>query len=824
MEDQNTINENVVTESVEEVKTSLDTILEQQDVPTEGFMDHGDLPVVRDDSELGVFLSRPVNIGSYTWTVGSPLNVRIDPWTTYLSDPAVADKVRYYSRLRGTLVIRVNISGTPFHYGLARLTYRMHPGMVSTDDPVYNLSVSTNLANPLESQKMVHSQMSGIYFNPCYNDSVQLRCPYVHFRPGAELAFGTVDDIGTLEIVTYANLRHANAGTNPVHLEVFAHMENLTLDVPTAFAQGFSLSDAKSKFPVSFAAGTFALKLAEEYIPYVSDMNISQRLGLSRPITNEPTDPVNQIPFNLSNYDSPDTSCRLALSAASEVSIDGRDLGTDGADELLVESMASRESYILGTDWSSADVKGTFKAGMVVTPCMWLGQIYSKPAIGAETFGAELACTPIPAAFLTKLAQYWKCDMVYRVTVVASPYHKGRLRVYYDPRPTHVTGVSPPYNLVNSVIINLAEESEAELRVPWQNVRDACQTTYMGRGTFSTTEATFASESALFSGEDCNGRVVVEVLNDLVAPTDFSNVHVIVSARAENLALYSPTLSSDTGLLPALDYDAVPIDPYAYDVSGGETIVSLRQLMKRYTLAARLMDETLLDAVTYAYKGQVSEYLYPQLLPPRSHEDDVRALNLVPGSSTVRANLTGWTFYRYLSLAFALMRGSVRWKVSTTFSNSGEMGISNTAVVRSNASYDDFRTSGAYCAFQDRQKCSGMGVTGGLPNNSIAGMALETQATYETGGQLVPTSNRVSGFVDVEFPFQSQYRALNPRARPTAGVAGTDTMNALISVSTGVANTASWFNHTIYSAGGEDLNMFGFQHAPTLLVTLPKVL
>jgi hypothetical protein len=62
--------------------------------------------------------------------------------------------------------------------------------------------------------------------------------------PGLELGAKIFSKLGTLHMESFTILRHANGGTNAVSFELYAHMENVVIDVPTAIPQGYTMQEA----------------------------------------------------------------------------------------------------------------------------------------------------------------------------------------------------------------------------------------------------------------------------------------------------------------------------------------------------------------------------------------------------------------------------------------------------------------------------------------------------------------------------------------------------------------------------------------------------
>lgn len=555
-----------------------DAFFVEEGAPLVGGPLTGSMPVVNDASEVQRFLQRPILLASYIWTIASLPYLTLDPWTLFLGDSRVREKISYFSRLRGRLILRANVSGTPYHFGSVRFCYRPHPGVSTVGDPVWNFAVATESSDVYNNLKIVSSQLVGTYLNPCYVTSAEISAPYIHFIPGISLGDVNLANIGDLCLFGFVPLAHANGGTNPVTIDLFAHMVDVTLDVPTAQPMGFTISEAKAGVSRILSATSRATSLAGEWVPRL--LTAAAMFGFSRPLTHEVPTPMRIAPFALSNYDSPDTCEVLALSASAEHTLGGQELSCGGEDEMMLSRLASKPAYITSCQWSSTSSRGTFLFGSIVTPQQVNVSNYQKPPATnpPATFALVRQITQTPCAFAASFARFWKCTMVYKITVVASPFHQGRLRVYTDPRayyvPTPSGPTAPPiqYNVVNSTILNLSETHEVSLEIPWVNTFDMLPLQDMFLSNTFVDSASFGIRVNAVANSPvhiCNGIIVCEVLSKLTAPVDGSSVYLIVEVSAKDMVLYSPSMQKNSsGDTYVVESTSTPYTPFlGWDVS-----------------------------------------------------------------------------------------------------------------------------------------------------------------------------------------------------------------------------------------------------------------
>ena len=73
--------------------------------------------------ELNKFLERPTLIQTITWGSGGVSTGRFNPWTDFLTNAYIQNKLENYALFRGDLHIKLVISANPFTYGAALLSY-----------------------------------------------------------------------------------------------------------------------------------------------------------------------------------------------------------------------------------------------------------------------------------------------------------------------------------------------------------------------------------------------------------------------------------------------------------------------------------------------------------------------------------------------------------------------------------------------------------------------------------------------------------------------------------------------------------------------------
>jgi hypothetical protein len=276
-----------------------------------------------------------------------------------------------------------------------------------------------------------------------------------------------------------------------------------------------------------------------------------------------------------------------------------------------------------------------------------------------------------PPALVSTMFNNWRGDMIFRFKFIATAFHKGRVRISYDPQATAIqtTGDTGPFVL--NKIIDLGAETDVEFRVPYQQALPWCYTLSDPTSSVWTTSVTPAlSATETFH----NGIITLKVLTSLTGPTTSASVGVQVFVRgAENLEFANPA-SCDLDLTPfsiqSEEYydngtpmtDVIGTSTEAAThralVNFGESVHSLRTLMRRHNL----LDIVVLPTATANTNGV---FRLQQTRFPAYYGFDPSGLNVAKGvnvpASNFNFNFVNVTPWHMISNCFLAQRGSMNW-------------------------------------------------------------------------------------------------------------------------------------------------------------------
>lgn len=773
--------------------------------------------VDNDDADLGNFFSRPVKIQSFNWATSTTLFEKFNPWQDYFENPRVINRLSNFALMRAKLHVKFVINGNGFHYGRLISSYIPLP---DEDDFTVDRAF-------FEQDIVQASQRPHLYLDPTTSQGGDMVLPYFWYDNYLSIPQAEWRQMGDIIIHTLQGLKHANGATDSVTISVFAWAEDVALSVPTSTEPGgltpqMGKEDEYGKGVISRPASVVArIAGGLRTAPYIGNYarateiaanavdSIATTFGYSRPTNLEhvsyyrPT-----VMGNLANVNVPDSCQRLTLDAKQELTVDPTTVGLGPVDEMTITSVATRESYLTQFPWAVAATTEQMLWQTQVTPYTWSVNLLSGDP--------EMH---VPACMFAALPfQNWFGSMKYRFQVVSSNYHKGRIKIVYDPYGFQ----SNEYNTNYTYIIDIAEEKDFTVQIGWGSDKPYCTSGAPGAASFvdASTVPYGTIDVPIVPLNRANGMLRVYVVNELTVPNSTINndvnLNVFVAAGddmqfrnpSENLENYSYFQTPQMGFEPQsgmegdMDETSEPNKPMdqavehtilspvsttdAYDhVFYGESIVSFRSLLKRYSQHTFEVPPGLDGIVEWSLTKLAFPY-YKGFAPGA----------ITPNSGTANFNYARMTMLNYLTPAYVGWRGSLRWK---------------SASISANALDNNFMTPMRVTREVAKQTYSNTL----LLHGSDAGFAVSLlEGTNPTLAGAVYTHEDVCPTIEFEVPFQQTRRfAFAKRANwtteSTLGNAFTTTKMLFKSATTKIA-----LEHLC--ATGEDFSLYFFTGAPIL--------
>ncbi len=764
------------------------------------------------DATLQQFFNRPVKITSFNWGTGTTFYQNFNPWKLFFENPRVVNRIANFSLMRAKLHIKIVINGNGFQYGRLIASYLPYP--------TYDF-LSTN-ASLVQEDVVQASQLPHIYLDPCTSTGGEMVLPFFHSTNNLRIYANEWERLGELTIRSMQGLKHANGATDVVTVSVFAWAEDVELSVLTSREpstlvpqSGDETDEANSKGVISGPATAVAdiagsLARLPMIAPYAlatqtaatNVASVAKLFGYCSPVVTKDPEPLKPtLVSDMAVTNTPEFVRKLTLDNKQELSIDPRVTGLGDTDELNLKSIAQRESWLTSFNWAIGTAAETLLWNTRVNPVSWNED-------GLVPNGIHLpACAVAALPF-----DYWTGTMKYRFQIVCSSFHKGRLKIVFDPN----FMASNEYNTNYLEIIDIADKTDFTISVaPSQQISIMSHKT---PGVDSVTEV-FSTTPYAFNDVG-NGVLAVYVVNELTTPNSTVNndieVNVFISAGDDFEVFVPNDAISKYVYKPQSGKEVVPesqntqepsapqheIDEYVLGskirednltkVFVGESVKSFRTLLKRYNLHSAVGDDILGTRVISAQRN-----MFPFL-----RGNVTGAVGLT--NLAAPYNYCNTVMLHWVRNCFSGWRGSIRWKVLPMF------GYSDTKyVVR--------RLKSTGNSYVDTNTAAGV-----FNNMSEAGY-LVSDPTYSFNGMqgMAYQHTSINPALEFEIPYYSAAR-FSP-GKPTDYTTNTDALNGVQTASlekyqvlmhTSNTTANDWIG--FYCAAGEDFQCYFWTGCPRL--------
>lgn len=538
------------------------------------------------DANLQEYLRRPVRILDQDWTVTSgTVNVTLDPWTLFLEDTNVRNRVEGYRLFQGTLHVRIAINGGPFFYGRAIAAYKPR---APDDDHSFGGATS-------EYYKMQLSMLPHVFLDPTTSEGGEIVCPFLCPENWIDMVGESYKKMGRLYITSINDLLHANASTATVNISAYAWMTDVRLAGPTMRNYGVFTAHAGTELAYGAASvsvigaalawmnhikcsyigedRSHSANLPPENIPdleaqagdeygtgiiskpasvvakyagmlanipvikpfarpteIVSSVigRVAHVFGYSRPTIVSDLEKVkNKAAGNLANTDQHEAVTKLTLDSKQELTVDPRTVGLSDVDEMSFNYIKQKECYVSTVNWTESQASDSLLGTITIGPDFH----------NTDTIGGVLMNMLAPMYVVAVPFSFWRGSIKLRFQLVASQLHRGRLRFSYDP---YNHSSSPGENQTYQRIVDLATNRDFEMVVSWNQPNAWLQIKDRLGNTFYNHPA-----GTVNSDSDChNGQVRIEVVNELTSPDPALSQPVYINcfvSAGEDFEVAGPT-------------------------------------------------------------------------------------------------------------------------------------------------------------------------------------------------------------------------------------------------------------------------------------------
>lgn len=773
------------------------------------------------DVSLENFMARPTKIATLSWGVGTNLSTRFNPWNLFFGDSRVINRIANYKLLHCNLHVKFLISGNGFHYGRALVSYNPLSGY---DEMTINRAF-------VQQDAVGATQRPHVWLNPTSSEGAEMVLPFFYPKNQFDITISDWLEMGEIDIYSIQGLKHANGATDSVTVTVFAWAEDLKLAMPTAFDPSTisPQSDEYSDKPVSRVAGAVAkMAGALTNVPMIAPFATATQIGAnavgaiatlfgySSPVKLEFENSRLIATPSLAVTNDMSDAQKLTLDCKQELSIDPKISGIDHGDELAIKYIAGKETFLRSFNWNVGTTEDALLFNAIV-----------DPALHADFAGETHLTAP---AFASLPFKYWRGSMKFRFMIVASNYHRGRLRIVYDPEGT---SNSSEYNTAYTSVVDIAEEMDFTMTVGWG--QDTSFREHMGLNGNTGHSATTLAYAAAGSAYG-NGTISVYVVNELTVPNTTANndiqINVFVS-MCDDFELAVPTgqfinklrLTTSAQLVEPASRELVepqsdemsPTKPeggnldhkMAANVSlqdatslihFGESIGSFRSLLKRYQLSEYFYVENA-DTGTYVYN-----FLRNRLPIFPGYYDGTPPTD-TGGITPVSVSLASGNYVysrlhliQYLRVAYGGYRGGIRYKIDAT----GLMqGISNSSAMMMKVGRTDYITA----------PVNALAPVVGFAANDRRVLLERDAYTHDLDGAAIATP-LVNPIMSVELPYFSRFRFCPGKLRDVLALEDSNIFEDQWCLQLLGTNRETHNPIPVYAAAAEDFTCFFYLGPP----------
>jgi hypothetical protein len=548
---------------------------------------------------------------------------------------------------------------------------------------------SFNVEPEPQLQPTAYSQMPGGYFYPQSSEGTEFVAPFLWHKNWVNIISAQdFKDLGMIDVRQIVALSNANSvSSGDVTITVFAWVSDVELSGPT-----FSLplqSEYKKLGPISGPASAVAraakaLAAIPPFAPYAlaTEMiagkvgDIAKYFGYTNvPNTSAQISVQPSSHFGMASCEISTPYEKLSLDDKNELSIDPRIVGIPPNDELVISRFISQDTIIWISPWTALDAPGTHLLNAWVTPD------YFRVAYPTSIIARQMS----PLALINKMFLNWRGTIVFKFRIICSKFHKGRLRISFDPA-ADLSTINSTQVITTSYckIVDISDTTEIEFEIPYLSAFSYLRT-MAGQYDETVWMNTTGALPAL-SSDFRNGSVSVTVLNHQTSPVSAADITLVTSIRAgSDFEFANPTEvpQNYSYLRPQSGYveTNTTTEVLSNDLTGssvnnlnlihfGEKVVSLRQLMHRKTYYTTVVCKNGSDGNTSAQT--LNKFVLPRVPQPFGYVYDENAIMYCPrtiGTGDAPANMVSNSVFSLLAPCFAAMRGSFVYTVNSTSSN-----------------------------------------------------------------------------------------------------------------------------------------------------------
>lgn len=408
-------------------------------------------PTSRQETDISIaeFLKRPLLIATVDMAVGGT----VTPWATFLTNPAVAAKIRNAYLIRGNMHMRFIPQADMYTYGMATVTPTIHGKVCDPYASDYGAMIDVG------SQK-----------------EMELKTPYFGETPFIVVPNAAAATQFSYQISAVVGPYSTNSAVAPpVTFSVYCWITDLDIRVPYAQSvkqavrwvdDTFGNNDAFEDTPSGLISKPMsALNKAGNIlgdVPFIGSIaktagsiagaigKVASFFGFSRPLNNlDATQVIIRQNTNMAATAGLDYSINVSSDPKRSKTLDPTTAIGMGYDQLSFGYISRHWGYIDVSTFATTNNVGDTLDSYWVYPGM------------CPLSGSGLRMTPMASVAL--MFKYWTGSLEFKFVVIASPFHKGRVRIFWNPQ----AATENPTNTTTMITLDITPGNTGTLVVPW---------------------------------------------------------------------------------------------------------------------------------------------------------------------------------------------------------------------------------------------------------------------------------------------------------------------------------------------------------------------
>lgn len=411
--------------------------------------------------EIADILERPLPIPDIDWlqsqTPGTLLWEKDFPKDIFTDLATRVQKLTNFQYFKCDIMVRVAPNAMQFHQGRLLLYW----------EPL--VDIRGNRAGRTDAQYI--TALKHVEINPNDHSPGMLNVPFV--LPISHWNLTTPQyGMGRVRLVVLNSLK-TSVSTQKITLSPTYSLTNIEMSMPTSSEMILAQSGDDEKTSaqqsgilsgVPGGVSQIAGSIGQWNVPVISDFaktvewvagfaaSLLRYVGLNKPSGYTGPKAVIQTPgFGAPHMDGVSQAIRLAGAVDNELSLYPV-FGTD-ADEMDIRYIVSRPVLVSTVLWSDTVQPGEFLHTCAVFP-------------GASVVDGE-NYRPTPLAYVASMFKYWTGTINFRIEVVSTSFHAGRLLINYDPISTAPLASATQFGNTWSCVLDISEGKELDFSVPY---------------------------------------------------------------------------------------------------------------------------------------------------------------------------------------------------------------------------------------------------------------------------------------------------------------------------------------------------------------------